>query len=55
MTPEHDDDVIFIVNDGMETEYSGVRKIEVSISDTHVQLMRFKNYDFWNKVKTKFL
>ncbi len=55
VTPEHDDDVIFIVNDGMETEYSGVRKIEVSISDTHVQLMRFKNYDFWNKVKTKFL
>ncbi len=55
VTPESSDDIIFIVNDGMETGYSGVIKIEVTISDTHVQLMRFKNYDFWNKVKTKFL
>lgn len=55
VTPEHSDDVIYIVNDGIETEYSGVKKIGVTISDTHVRLMRFKNYDFWNKVKTKFL
>ncbi len=53
--PEHNDDMIFILNDGTETEYSNVKKIDVMISETYVQLMRFKNYDFWNKVKTKFL
>ncbi|MGI6722732.1 MAG: hypothetical protein ACOX4I_09435 [Anaerovoracaceae bacterium] len=29
--------------------------IELEYSNTIVKLMRFENYDFWNKVKTKFL
>ena len=55
VVPEHSDDVIYIVNDGIENEYSHVRKIDVVMSETHVRLMRFKDYDFWNKVKSKFL
>ena len=34
--PEHNDDMIFIVNDGTETEYSNVKKIDVMISETYV-------------------
>ncbi|MDO4485375.1 MAG: NAD(+)/NADH kinase [Bacillota bacterium] len=53
--PEQEDNRIFILNDGIETGYSNVKDIKVEVSDTMVHLMRFKNYDFWNKVKTKFL
>lgn len=53
--PEQNDNRIFIVNDGIETGYSNVGSIRLMISDTTVHLMRFKDYDFWSKVKTKFL
>ncbi len=53
--PVYDDNRIFILNDGKETGYSNVKDVKVEVSDTMVHLMRFKNYDFWNKVKTKFL
>ena len=53
--PEQNDNRIFIVNDGIETGYSNVGSISLMISDTTVHLMRFKDYDFWSKVKTKFL
>lgn len=55
VVPEHEDKTIFVTNDGIETGYSNVKEIKVSVSDTCVYLMRFKDYDFWNKVKTKFL
>lgn len=55
VVPEQNDNRIFIVNDGIETGYSNIKKIDVMISENSVQLMRFKKYDFWNKVKTKFL
>ncbi len=44
-----------IINDGIETIYTNVTDIKVSMSDTSVHLLRLKDYDFWNKVKTKFL
>ena len=44
-----------IINDGIETIYTDVTGINVKISDTSVNLLRLKDYDFWNKVKTKFL
>jgi len=53
--PEQPDNRLTIVNDGIENNYSDVKEITVSFSDTKVQLLRFKDYDFWNKVKTKFL
>lgn len=55
VVPEQTDNRIFIVNDGIETGYSNICDIKVTISETAVQLMRFKDYDFWSKVKAKFL
>lgn len=50
----HDRDVLVIV-DGVEYTYQGVSKIIVDLSFQEVQLVRFQHYDFWNKVKSKFL
>nr|WP_279261829.1 MULTISPECIES: NAD(+)/NADH kinase [Eubacteriales] len=44
-----------VVYDGTTAEYENIKEIEVSFSDIHVNLMRFENYDFWTKVKSKFL
>lgn len=55
VVPEFRENRIFIMNDGIETGYSNVKEIKVEVSDTTVHLLRFNNYDFWNKVKTKFL
>ena len=55
VVPERNDSRIFITNDGFQTSYSDIHDIQVMISETSVQLMRFKNYDFWDKVKSKFL
>jgi len=44
-----------IINDGIETIYTDVTDIKVKMSDTSVKLLRLKDYDFWNIVKTKFL
>ena len=43
------------MNDGIETGYSQVSGISITASDKTVQLLRFKDYDFWDKIKTKFL
>ncbi len=55
IVPEQTENTIFITNDGIETGYTDVGEIRVEASDTVVNLLRFKDYDFWNKVKTKFL
>ncbi len=55
VVPEYSDNRIFIINDGIETGYSNIKEIKVTASDTTVQLMRFKDYDFWKKVTDKFL
>ena len=47
--------VIRIVYDGFSVEYDNIEEIEVTFSDINVNLMRFNNYDFWTKVKSKFL
>lgn len=55
VVPEYNDNRIFVINDGIQTGYSNIKEVKVTISKTSVRLMRFKHYDFWNKVKTKFL
>ena len=50
-----DNDVISVVCDGYNTDYRNIQEIEVAFSDTNVNLMRFEEYDFWTKVKNKFL
>ncbi len=46
---------IKIICDGYSTEYHKIDNIEVSFSEKNVNLMRFEGYDFWTKVKSKFL
>ena len=56
VVPENqDENRMAIINDGIETIYTNVTDIKVSMSETSVNLLRLKDYDFWNKVKTKFL
>ncbi len=50
---EHDRDVLIII-DGVEYSYKDVTEITVDLAEQEVQLVRFQNYDFWNKVKSKF-
>ena len=44
-----------IAVDGIEYKYDDVKEINISLAGTAVNLLRFEGYDFWNKVKTKFL
>ena len=53
--PESPEKRIYIANDGEISSYANVREIEVRKSTKVVNLIRFKDYDFWNKVKDKFL
>jgi len=46
---------LLIVPDGMEFMHEGVEEIYMEFSESIVKLLRFENYDFWNKVKSKFL
>lgn len=46
---------IILATDSMEYKYDKVDEINVSLAGTFVNLLRFEKYDFWNKVKTKFL
>ena len=44
-----------IIFDGYCQNYSTVDSIKVSMGRKKVKLLRFDNYDFWTKVKSKFL
>lgn len=46
---------ILLLNDGIEHAYTNIREIKIEFSKTVVNLLRFESYDFWDKVKTKFL
>lgn len=54
--PEYtNDNHILLIDDGIESSYTNLKDIKVEVSDTIINLMRFESYDFWDKVKTKFL
>lgn len=55
VTPEKREQKIFILNDGIQTGYANVESISLRASDNTINLIRFKDYDFWSKVKSKFL
>lgn len=56
IVPEYPkDNHIFLMNDGIENIYTDVKEIKVEFSETIVNLLRLESYDFWDKVKTKFL
>ena len=44
-----------VIADGYEHTFTDVKRINAGYSDTVVNLVRFSNYEFWDKVKTKFL
>ncbi|MEW9121062.1 MAG: NAD(+)/NADH kinase [Thermotaleaceae bacterium] len=46
---------ILIVTDGMEHKYNEIVEVLLKISKIKINLLRLKNYDFWSKVKEKFL
>ncbi len=55
VVPEESYEQIHVAVDSIEKKYEEVQEIRVKISDKTVNLIRFESYDFWNKVKTKFL
>ncbi len=46
---------IVLVADGMEHRYGKVEQVKIYFAENIVKLLRFENYDFWTKVKSKFL
>ncbi len=46
---------LLVIVDGLEYRFQGITDISINFSKTTVKLLRFENYDFWNKVKSKFL
>ncbi|KXG73587.1 NAD(+)/NADH kinase [Thermotalea metallivorans] len=46
---------IVVVTDGMEHKHNEIVEINLKMSEIKIKLLRLKNYDFWNKVKEKFL
>lgn len=44
-----------ITYDGISETFSKVKSIDIRVSKDRVNLMRLDSYDFWNKVKSKFL
>ncbi|NLK73341.1 MAG: NAD(+)/NADH kinase [Clostridiales bacterium] len=46
---------ILIISDGMEHRFDEIYEISLYLSNTQVQVLRLEKYDFWTKVKRKFL
>lgn len=46
---------ILITSDGIEYRYSDISEISLKLSSVKAQLLRLEHYDFWTKVKSKFL
>lgn len=53
--PENQNPLIKIAVDGEEMLLRDVELIDIGFSATFVNLLRFEGYDFWSKVKAKFL
>lgn len=52
---DNGDQGLLLVADNLEYLHEGVEEIHLEFSDSIVKLLRFENYDFWSKVKSKFL
>ena len=55
VVPDNRENEVVVANDGIETTYTNLTEIEITMSDKIVHLIRTSDYDFWNKVKNKFL
>jgi NAD+ kinase len=55
VVPEEQYVEIKVITDSIENKFENVKEVKIKISDKKVNLVRFESYDFWDKVKTKFL
>ena len=56
IAPERRSDYdIMISTDGIEHKYKSINDINIYFAETIVNLVRLESYDFWDKVKNKFL
>ena len=44
-----------IIADGIEKHFEDVTRIDIRLSESYIQIVRLPGYDFWGKVKSKFL
>lgn len=51
----HRNNRLTLLNDGDQNIYMNVQDIKIEFSDSIINLVRFDSYDFWDKVKNKFL
>ena len=55
--PDEDfpDAAIVVAYDGFSERYESFDSIDIKLSGRHIDLIRLESYDFWAKVKSKFL
>lgn len=51
----HRNNRLVLLNDGIQNIYMNVKEIKIEFSESVINLVRFEAYDFWTKVKAKFL
>ncbi|MBM7614885.1 NAD(+)/NADH kinase [Alkaliphilus hydrothermalis] len=49
------EDSIVIVSDGMEHRHNGIVEVSLKLSSLNIKMLRLKGFEFWSKVKEKFL
>lgn len=49
------DRTLSVIYDGMMSEYENIEEISIYLSRKKINLIRFDDYQFWEKVKSKFL
>ena len=49
------DKILCVVYDGLMTEYKDVQELSIHLSEKKINLIRFDDYQFWEKVKSKIL
>ena len=49
------DTTLTVIYDGMMSEYENIEEISIYLSRKKINLIRFDDYQFWEKVKSKFL
>lgn len=54
IVPTEKKDAMVII-DGNENLLSDIKQITIELSEDEISIVRLPNYDFWNKVKSKFL
>lgn len=50
-----DDNNTVVVVDGNKSDIEGIKKVVISIQDKNINIIRKPNYQFWKKVKSKFI